>query len=286
MSEDVRYAVVPAAGRGTRFHPLSRTVPKEMLPIGGLPMIHYVVEEAAAAGCDRIIIVLAPVKEIIRRYFSEPADPQGLPKGGDAAVDGVDPEARLARLQAQVTFTFTYQQTPSGLGDAVLSARPVVGSEPFALLLPDNIWWGENPMRALRAAYRETPAHLQGLMRLEGRFAPLFGNNGAVEIEPLAGARYRITRLQDKGEGTFPLAGGENVLKAFPRHIFRSDAFDRLERLTPDRFGERDDVPLLQELIADDLLDGVLCEGRGLDVGNVQGLLAGNRWVDELGLPL
>jgi len=286
MSEDLRYAVIPAAGRGTRFHPLSRTVPKEMLPIGGLPMIHYAAEEAAAAGFEQVIVVTAPDKEIIRRYFTEPADPAGLSKGAETMPDGIDPEARLADLQQRVEFIFVTQAEPDGLGGAMLSAREVVGAEAFALILPDNIWWGENPMATLRAAFADRATHLQGLMTLSAEHASLFGNNGAVELEPLSGARFRIRGLQDKGEGVFPLAPGAGAIKACPRHIYLPDVFDRLESLGVDRYGEKDDVPLLQELIAGGLLDGVLLQGRGLDVGNVQGLLAGNRWVDELGLPL
>jgi len=286
VSEALHLALIPAAGRGTRFYPLSRTVPKEMLPIGGLPMIHYAVEEAAAAGIEEIVVVIAPGKDIIRRYFTEPADPRGLPKGAGAAVDGIDPEARLAALQQRVSFSFVVQDPPDGLGGAILQARSVVRQRPFALLLPDYVWWGANPIHALRTAFEAEPTHLQGLMTLEGRHAHLFGNNGGVELEPLNGERYRVRALQEKGEGSFPLDPGERTIKACPRHIYLPDVFARLERLGPDRFGEKDDVPLLQELVVDNRLDGVLCEGRGLDVGNIQGLLAGNRWVDELGLPL
>lgn len=286
MTAEPRIALIPAAGRGTRFHPLSRAVPKELLPVGGLPMIHFAVEEAAEAGFEEIVVIIAPGKEIIRNYFEASADSGGMEKGEEWAVEGVDGEARLAELQKKVHITFIEQPEPNGLGDAILSCRSLIGGSPFAVVLPDNVWWGRYPLVALKEAFVRRPAHLVGLMRLEGKHAGLFGNNGGVELERLGSERYRVVRVQEKGSGTFPLEPDSSAIRYFARHIYMPDALDRLETIESYPSGELDDVPLLQQLAGEGLLEGVFVEGRGLDVGNIQGLLAGNRWVEELGLPL
>ena len=135
MSIKITHAVIPVAGFGTRMLPLSKAVPKELLPLGNKPAIQYVVEEAIAAGLTNIVLVNHAQKTAIENYFdiNSELDTQLRAKGKAALAD------RLNWLPAGVTVTSVRQGKPLGLGHAVLQARAIVGDEPFAVLLPDVI---------------------------------------------------------------------------------------------------------------------------------------------------
>jgi UTP--glucose-1-phosphate uridylyltransferase len=131
----VRKAVIPAAGLGTRFLPVTKSVPKELLPILDRPMLQYVVEEAAEAGVEEVIVVTARGKESIAAYFQpRPELEQRLEETG--AKDLLE-SVKYATILAEVSFVV--QEEPLGLGHAVLTARDAVGEEPFVVILPDDI---------------------------------------------------------------------------------------------------------------------------------------------------
>lgn len=131
----VRTAVIPAAGLGTRFLPVTKSVPKELLPILDKPMLQYVVEEAAEAGIERVIVVTSRGKESIAAYFqAQPDLEERLAESGATALAG---KVRAAAELAQVSFVI--QEQPLGLGHAVLTAEEAVAGEPFVVILPDDI---------------------------------------------------------------------------------------------------------------------------------------------------
>ncbi len=131
----ITHAVIPVAGFGTRMLPLSKSVPKELLPLGNRPAIHYVVEEAIAAGIKHIVLVGHAQKSAIENYFDINAelDNQLRAKGKDALADS------LNWLPEDVTVSMIRQGKPLGLGHAVLAARPIIGEHDFAVLLPDVV---------------------------------------------------------------------------------------------------------------------------------------------------
>ena len=131
----ITHAVIPVAGFGTRMLPLSKSVPKELLPLGNRPAIHYVVEEAIAAGIKHIVLVGHAQKSAIENYFDINAelDSQLRAKGKDALADS------LNWLPDDVTVSMIRQGKPLGLGHAVLAARPIIGEHDFAVLLPDVV---------------------------------------------------------------------------------------------------------------------------------------------------
>ena len=131
----VTHAVIPVAGFGTRMLPLSKSVPKELLPLGNRPSIHYVVEEAIAAGIKHIVLVGHAQKSAIENYFDINAelDNQLRVKGKDELADS------LNWLPYDVTISMIRQGKPLGLGHAVLAARPIIGMNDFAVLLPDVV---------------------------------------------------------------------------------------------------------------------------------------------------
>ena len=131
----VRTAVIPAAGLGTRFLPVTKSVPKELLPILDKPMLQYVVEEAAEAGIERVIVVTSRGKESIAAYFqAQPDLEERLAESGATALAG---KVRAVAELAQVSFVI--QEQPLGLGHAVLTAEEAVAGEPFVVILPDDI---------------------------------------------------------------------------------------------------------------------------------------------------
>ena len=131
----IRKAVIPAAGLGTRFLPVTKSVPKELLPILDKPMLQYVVEEAAEAGIEQVIIVTSVGKESIASYFQP--QPDLVRHLADSGADELLEKVVHATGLAEVSFVI--QEKPIGLGHAVLTAREVVAGEPFVVILPDDI---------------------------------------------------------------------------------------------------------------------------------------------------
>ena len=131
----VRTAVVPAAGLGTRFLPASKAVPKELMPIGDQPAIQYVIDEALGAGVEHIVIVSSPHKPAIERYFEPSPDVVAkLEASGRYALAD-----RIRGIGSDWRVTVVYQDEPLGLGHAVGCARAAAGDEPFAVMLPDEL---------------------------------------------------------------------------------------------------------------------------------------------------
>jgi UTP--glucose-1-phosphate uridylyltransferase len=138
MFGKVRKAVFPVAGLGTRFLPATKTVPKEMLPVVDKPLIQYAVDEAIEAGCDTLIFVTNRYKHSVANYFDKAYElEQKLERAGKSELLGLIRDV----LPPHVRAVFVTQAEALGLGHAVLCARPVVGDEPFAVLLPDDLIW-------------------------------------------------------------------------------------------------------------------------------------------------
>ncbi len=139
-----RIAVIPAAGMGTRFLPLTKVAPKEMLPMGEVPALHMVIEEAVGAGIETVIVVNHPSKTPVERYFAPaPALLADLERAGKTELAD-----RLHRLDA-LDVRFVHQERPLGLGHAVGMARDIVGDQPFAVLLPDEIMGSSDLLAAM-----------------------------------------------------------------------------------------------------------------------------------------
>jgi UTP--glucose-1-phosphate uridylyltransferase len=138
----VRKAVIPVAGLGTRFLPVTRSVPKALLPIVSTPIIHYAVRDAVQSGINEIILVISPGMESVGDYFApKPVLEQALRSKGNKPV--LDQQLEIASM-AKVSCV--YQHEPRGLGHAVLMARDIVGTEPFAVYLPDELLWSSRPV--------------------------------------------------------------------------------------------------------------------------------------------
>ena len=268
----LRKAVIPAAGLGTRFLPVTRSVPKELLPILDRPMLQYVVAEAAEAGISEVIIVVSPGKESIADYFRPRPDLEQRLAGAPALLEQARAGADLAAV------SFVIQEQPLGLGHAVLTARDAVGNEPFAVMLPDDII-DHTPgiLSQMLAAIDDANDNADGdtaAIAVERVPWDLVHNYGVVDVDadaaPAGARRHRVNALVEKPPpGTAP-----SNLAIVGRYILPPAIFDCLERTPP---GARGEIQLTDGLAL--LLDGgaalYACEFDGIryDGGNPMGLL-------------
>jgi len=255
----VRKAVVPAAGLGTRFLPATKATPKEMLPVVDKPAIQYVVEEAAAAGLDDILMVTGRHKRAIEDHFDNAAElEQALAAKGDTVrLDAVRDPARLANIH------HIRQGDPLGLGHAVLCARNHVGDQPFAVLLGDDLI---DPRETLLASMLDAQARYGGsvvaLMEVDPSQIHLYGC-AAVEPTDEDGV-VRVTGLVEKPS----LENAPSRYAVIGRYVLDPAVFGVLERTPPGRGGEIQLTDALQELATGDTVHGVVFKGLRYDTGD------------------
>ncbi len=239
-------AVIPCGGLGTRLHPITRWLPKEMLPVALRPVLHWTLDEAAEAGLLRAIIITNPHKpmlEAVARSYPGPLDLEFVP-----------------------------QDRPRGLGDAVLRARDQLGGAPFVLLLPDNLFHGPNPTTAVLETHRATGLATVLLAEISREEAASKGATGRASVERAADGTLRVTEVGDKGKGRFDAAGASAVTP-IGRMAFLGDVmeeFAAVGREIPPG-AELDDVPVMQRLARRGALAGVVSAARFFDVGVPEG---------------
>ena len=224
----INKAVIPAAGLGTRFFPITKSVPKELLPILDRPALHYVVAEALDAGITEIIIITSPGKEGIEHYFNcNPIFEQHLEKSGDENL-----LLEMRRLCSMADFRFVTQHDPLGLGHAVLVAKDMVGYEPFAVMLPDDIVRNEQGLLSqLIDAGRDLNGGMVAVERVSWEDVWKYGVIDSVEIYD---KHYKVRDLVEK---PIPSNAPSN-LAVVGRYILPPEIFGHLERTNPGANGE------------------------------------------------
>ncbi|MEE8363619.1 MAG: UTP--glucose-1-phosphate uridylyltransferase [Dehalococcoidia bacterium] len=258
----LRKAVIPAAGLGTRFLPVTRAVPKPLLPVLDKPLIQYAVEEAAAAGIREIALVVSPGMEAIAEYFApQPALERALAEKGD--------DARLAQQQAineLAEVRALVQAEPRGLGHAVLMAREFVGDETFAVFLPDDIIWSGRP--AIRQLM--DVAERYGGSVLAGKRVPmdLVPNLGIIDGEEVDQRVYRVRALVEKP----PVEEAPSDLAIIGRYVLSPSVFEHIERGEAGALGEIQLTDAIAALISDEPVHACAFEGHHIDAGTPPGL--------------
>lgn len=275
MSIKITHAVIPVAGFGTRMLPLSKAVPKELLPLGNKPAIQYVVEEAIAAGLTNIVLVNHAQKTAIENYFdiNSELDTQLRAKGKAALADS------LNWLPAGVTVTSVRQGKPLGLGHAVLQARAIVGDEPFAVLLPDVIL---NPYN--------TDYTQQNLAYMLQQFAKQQYSQILVDpvkesdIHKYGIAKLASTQMVAKSEQnqSFAVMGfvekpkaedAPSNLAVVGRYVFNNAIFEYLANTQPSVGGEIQLTDAIDALISTQGVDVVSMVGNSFDAGDMNSYL-------------
>jgi UTP--glucose-1-phosphate uridylyltransferase len=223
----VRIAVIPAAGLGTRILPATKAVPKELLAIVDTPMIQLVVEEAVGAGVTEVVVVTGPDKPALEEHFSpSPRLEAELERKGK--TDLLDAVRRVNEL---ATFTFVMQDEPLGLGHAVLCAKDAIGDEPFAVLLPDELFWGPELVDALAQRQERFDAPVIAVMEMG---PDEIGNYGVVDAEAV---EADLVRMKDFIEKPDPSVAPSN-LGSVGRYVLTPDVLDALEGAGPGTGGE------------------------------------------------
>lgn len=263
----IHKAVIPAAGLGTRFLPATKATPKEMLPVVDKPAIQYVVEEAAAAGLDDVLIITGRNKGSIEDHFdSAPEVERSLAAKGD-------PD-RLAAVQASTGLAhvhFVRQGEPKGLGHAVLQAEHHVGDQPFAVLLGDDLIDERDPLLPTMIALQErTGGSVIALLEVEPSQISLYG---AAEVRPVEGGddpdQVQVTALVEKP----PVDEAPSNLAVIGRYVLNPAVFGVLADTAPGRGGEiqlTDALATLASLPAEQGggVYGVVFRGRRYDTGD------------------
>jgi UTP--glucose-1-phosphate uridylyltransferase len=220
MSAPVRKAVFPAAGLGTRFLPATKAQPKEMLPLVDKPIIQYGVEEAAAAGIEDIVIVTGRGKNAIEDHFDVSIELESFleARGQKDLANQVRGISNLVR-----SVSYVRQGEPLGLGHAVLTARPLVGNEPFAVVLADDVIDATpSALAQMVAVYREMKGPVILVERVPADRIPGYG---IVDVKPVRNGVYEIRDLVEK-----PAAkDAPSDLAIIGRYILTPDIFDELE---------------------------------------------------------
>ncbi len=259
----IRKAVIPVAGLGTRFLPATKTVPKELLPIIDIPSIQYVVQEAVDAGIQEIIFVTGRGKDGIEDHFDEaPELEQILADRGQTAT--VDMLRRIAEMTEVVSVR---QKKPLGLGHAVLCARDLVGDEPFAVMLADDLIDAETPgIRQLVEIFTETEESVVALMKVPREEVHQYGVIKGTEVKPRL---YAV-------EGTVEKPAAKEApsqLAIIGRYVLRPEIFSILQNLPPGRGGEIQLTDGLARLVQQRKIFGCEFTGDRYDIGDKFGFV-------------
>ncbi len=261
----IRKAVFPVAGLGTRFLPATKTVPKEMLPIVDRPLIQYAVDEAVAAGCDTLIFVTNRYKHAVADYFDKAYElEQKLERSGKieqlALVRNVLPDG--------VRAVFVTQAEALGLGHAVLCAKPIVGDEAFAVLLPDDLIWNRGP-GALGQMADHAQATGSAVIAVQDVPREQTGSYGIVATRDFSGRTGRIDSIVEKPAPD----EAPSTLAVVGRYVLPGSVFRHLEQTAPGAGGEIQLTDAIAALLRESQVDAYRFQGTRFDCGTHLGLI-------------
>ncbi len=265
MSRRIRKAVFPVAGLGTRFLPATKTVPKEMLPIVDRPLIQYAVDEAVEAGCDTLVFITNRYKHAVADYFDKAYE---LEAKLEAA--GKHEQLELVRnvLPPGVRAIFVTQAEALGLGHAVLCAKPVIGDEPFAVILPDDLIWNRGP-GALAQMAEVAESGGASVIATQAVAPEQVSSYGIVATGEFSDRRGRITAIVEKPAP----ADAPSNLAVVGRYVLSPRIFDLLESTRPGAGGEIQLTDAISALLAEEPVLAYHFHGTRFDCGTHIGLI-------------
>ncbi|MEB7415245.1 UTP--glucose-1-phosphate uridylyltransferase GalU [Mammaliicoccus sciuri] len=259
----IKKAIIPAAGLGTRFLPATKAMPKEMLPILDKPTIQYIVEEAARAGIEDIIIVTGKHKRAIEDHFDiqKELETTLYEKGKLELLDRVQYSTELANI------FYVRQKEQKGLGHAIYTAKQFIGNEPFAVLLGDDIVESDNPaIKQLMEQYEATGKSVIGVQTVPETETHRYG---IIEPKSQDERLYEVNRFVEKPEqGTAP-----SNLAIMGRYVLSPKIFDYLETQTEGSGGEIQLTGAIERLNKEDKVYAYDFEGQRYDVGEKIGFV-------------
>jgi UTP--glucose-1-phosphate uridylyltransferase len=263
----VRKAVFPAAGLGTRFLPATKAQPKEMLPLVDKPIIQYGVEEAVAAGCDQIIIVTGRGKQAIEDHFDVSYELEKMLEERKKT----DLLKIVRAISDMIHVAYVRQKEALGLGHAVLTARELVGDEPFAVLLADDVIDADVPcLKQMMQVFEQTQRSVIATQVIEG---PAISSYGVLKVKladgRFGGRLYEIVDMVEKPK----LEEAPSNLAVIGRYILAPAVFDALSNITPGSGGELQLTDGLRQLLKREKMYSYVFEGKRHDTGDKLGFL-------------
>ncbi len=263
MPQRVRKAVFPAAGLGTRFLPATKASPKEMLPLVDKPLIQYVVEEAVASGIESVIIVTGRAKAPMEDHFDISFELEKvLEERGK-----LDLLKQIRAISEMARVSYVRQGEALGLGHAVLQARDLVGDEPFAVMLSDDIIDAETPgLKQLLDVYEKYDAPVLGTMQVAGEAISRFGAIDGDEVEE---GVYKIKDMVEKPK----FSEAPSDLAIIGRYVLTPDIFDEIEKTAPGAIGEIQITDAMRSLLKKRPFYAVRFKGTRHDAGDKLGFL-------------
>jgi UTP--glucose-1-phosphate uridylyltransferase len=267
MKMKVRKAVFPAAGLGTRFLPATKAQPKEMLPLVDKPIIQYGVEEAVAAGCDQIVIVTGRGKQAIEDHFDVSYELEKMLEERKKT----DLLQIVRHISDMIHIAYVRQKEALGLGHAILTARELVGDEPFAALLADDVIDGDVPcLKQMMGVFEEVQCSVIATQVIEGRAISAYG---VLKVKPadgrFNGRLYEILDLVEKPN----LEDAPSNLAVIGRYILTPGVFETLAETQAGVGGELQLTDGLRQLLKKEKMYGYVFEGKRHDTGDKLGFL-------------
>lgn len=264
MNKKIKKAVIPAAGLGTRFLPVTKAQPKEMLPIVDKPTIQYIIEEAVASGIEEILIITGRNKKCIEDHFDKSVELElELEKSGKQET------LKLVReISDMVDIHYIRQKEPRGLGHAISCAKTFVGNEPFAVLLGDDLVYNEEKpcLKQLIDCYNEYNTSILGVQTVDAKDANKYGIIKGIHIE---GRVHKVRGLVEKPA----IEEAPSNIAILGRYIITPQIFKILEETKPGRGGEIQLTDALSKLIDEEAIYAYEFEGTRYDVGDKLGFL-------------
>ncbi|MBI5560779.1 MAG: UTP--glucose-1-phosphate uridylyltransferase GalU [Deltaproteobacteria bacterium] len=258
-------AVFPAAGFGTRFLPATKSIPKEMLPVVDKPLIQYCVEEAKASGLTEIIFVTGRGKRAIEDYFDTSVELETILKKKD--------QKEILRLVSNISedlqYVYTRQKKPLGLGHAIWCAKNIIGGEPFAVFLSDDIIDSKVPvMKQMLRVFGKHPSTILAVQKVPGKKTHMYGIIKGKKVGP---GTYRVMDVVEK-----PKKNPPSNLAIIGRYILAPEIFGAIENTMPDGHGEIQLTDAIKILLKTQ--DVYACEfsGERFDAGDKTGFLRAN----------
>lgn len=263
----IKKAIIPAAGYGTRFLPITKSQPKEMIPIVDTPVIQYVVEEAVASGITDILMIIGKGKRAIEEHF----DRSLLLEESLIEKQNYEMLEKIRGISKMANIHFVWQKEMNGLGDAVRYARYHVNNEPFAVLLGDTLVQSDSEP-VTRQLMNVFDRYRGSVVALEEVKPELVHRYGVIDGHQLEGNVYVASDWIEK-----PSADeAPSNLAVASRYIFTPDIFDYLDQTLPGKNNEIQLTDAMRKMVRDQAMYGLIFDGKRYDIGNKMGFLKTN----------
>ncbi len=270
--DEVKKAIIPIAGLGTRFLPLSKVVPKELWPLVDKPVIQYIIEEARESGISEIVFVVSPKKKIVLDYFAKSSELEKILKKRKNAF--LNELKDLTAISRDISFSSVTQKNPLGDGHAILQAKDKVKDENTAVLFADDVVDSKTPcLLQLLKVFKTCKKPVVGLYRLPKE---KLSSYGIVGVEKIANRFYKLKKIVEKPQAE----EAPSDLAIIGKYVLTPEVFKYLKKVKPTKKGEIILAEALTEMLKDGkVIYGYEIEGKWLECGNKPGWLESHTYL-------